>query len=228
MVKIRYSELRAGLHVQAESRGRDTVIYLLPGLTPAQRRAALIRVRSSSRVGQGPRLPAASMALAIGADRLRTTVTNGAAAMRGHPVLLLPPLVLLVSSAIVFVLMSFVTLTVPQHDRAQSSTPSYVVRPGTRPAHGSSSRQPSGHLVLAPSSSGPGTSDHGRRPQPTASPTPALSGSASPIPVLSGPSPTASPTSATPSPTPDPTPSPSESQSGTCLKLGPLGLCLTL
>jgi hypothetical protein len=123
MVKIRYSELPAGLHVRAESRGRDTVIYLLPGLTPAQRRAALIRVRSSSRVGQGPRLPAASMALAIGTDRLRTTVTNGAAAMRGHPVLLLPPLVLLVSSAIVFVLMSFVTLTVPQHDRAQSWAP---------------------------------------------------------------------------------------------------------
>src|ERR1700723_3335145 len=115
MVKIRYSELPAGLHVRAEARGRDTVIYLLPGLTPAQRRAALIRVRSSSRMGHGPRLPAASMAMAVGADRLRPTVPNGAAARRGPPVLLLPPLILLVSGAIVFVLMSFVTLTVHEH-----------------------------------------------------------------------------------------------------------------
>jgi hypothetical protein len=230
MVKIRYSELPAGLHVRAESRGRDTVIYLLPGLTPAQRRAALIRVRSGSRMGHGPRLPAASMALAIASDRLRTTVTNGAAAMRGHPVLLLlPPLILLVSGAIVFVLMSFVTLTVPQHDRAQSWAPSVVVPSGSQSAHGRSSRQPGGQLVVAPSGSGSGPAGHGgRRPQPTANPTPTPSGSASPIPVVSSPAPSASATSGTPSPTPDPSPSPSESQSGTCVKLGPLGLCLTL
>ena len=46
MVKIRYSELPAGLHVRAEARGRDTVIYLLPGLTPAQRRAIVTATAS--------------------------------------------------------------------------------------------------------------------------------------------------------------------------------------
>jgi hypothetical protein len=51
------------------------------------------------------------MAVAVSADRLRTTAGNGLAAMRGHPLLLLPPLILLVSAAIVFVLMSFVTVT---------------------------------------------------------------------------------------------------------------------
>jgi hypothetical protein len=228
MVKIRYSELPAGLHVRAEARGRDTVIYLLPGLTPAQRRAALIRVRSSSRMGHGPRLPAASMALAVGADRLRTTVTNGAAAMRGHPVLLLPPLILLVSGAIVFVLMSFVTLTVHEHDRAQNPAPSLTI-PGTSPSkHGRSSRAHD-QSAIGPSSPAPGPGGRGGpRPAPTATASPGPSGTPSPIPTLSAPAPSASPTSPISSPSPDPTPSPSASDAGTCLKLGPLGLCLTL
>src|SRR5580698_9533559 len=229
MVKIRYSELPAGLHVSAEHDGRDTIIYLQPGLTPEQRRAALVRVRSSARMGHWPGITSFGMAVAVSADKLRTTVRNGAAAMRGHPLLLLPPLILLVSGAIIFVLMSFVTLTVPQHDRAQSWAPSVVVPSGSQSAHGRSSRQPGGQLVVAPSGSGSGPAGHGgRRPQPTANPTPTPSGSASPIPVVSSPAPSAPATSGTPSPTPDPSPSPSESQSGTCVKLGPLGLCLTL
>jgi hypothetical protein len=227
MVKIRYSELPAGLHVRAEARGRDTVIYLLPGLTPAQRRAALIRVRSSSRMGHGPRLPAASMAMAVGADRLRTTVTNGAAAMRGHPVLLLPPLILLVSGAIVFVLMSFVTLTVHEHDRAQSPASSVTIPDSSASKHGGGSRPARDQSAVGPSSPAPGTSDRGR-PEPTATAAPAPSGSTSPIPTLSAPVPSVSPTSPTSSPSPDPTPSPSASDAGTCLKLGPLGLCLSV
>ena len=110
MVKIRYSDLPVGLHVIAEREGRDTVVYLLPGLTPAQRRAALLRVRSSARMGHGPGLPAFGMALAIVIDRVRTTARNGVVAMRAHPMLLLPPMIVLVSSAIVVMLMSFVSV----------------------------------------------------------------------------------------------------------------------
>jgi hypothetical protein len=225
MVKIRYSELPAGLHVSAERRGRHTIIYLLPGLTAAQRRAALIRVRSSARMGHGPRLPAVSMAIALGSDRLCTTVRNGAAAMRGHPLLLLPPLVLLVSGGIVFVLMSFVTLTVRQHDRAQPVA-SPTVRATRMPGH---SRSPApdpstGGQIGVSGRTGPvpGGSYH----KATVSPTPSPSSSGSTNPVLSD-SPTPSPTSS-PSPSPDPSPSPSASESQTCLKLGPLGLCVSL
>jgi hypothetical protein len=144
MVRIRYSELPAGLHVSAKRHGGRTTIYLLPGLTAAERKAALARVRSSARLGHGPPLPAAGMAVAVGVDRARTTMRNGAFAMRSHPVLLLPPLILLVSSAIVFVLMSVVTVTIPAlRPQASGPQPSVIGRPqpavaipgGSSPAH---------------------------------------------------------------------------------------------
>jgi hypothetical protein len=112
MVRIRYAELPVGLHVATRSNGRYTIVYLLPGLTPAQRRDALTFARRSARIGQGPSLPARDMAVAVVADRLRTTGHNVAAAMRRHPGLLLPPLIVVVSAAIVFVLLSLVTVTV--------------------------------------------------------------------------------------------------------------------
>jgi len=235
MVKIRYSELPAGLHVSAESHGRDTIIYLQPGLTADQRRAALVRVRSSARMGHGPSLTAVGMVMAVSADKLRTTLSNGAAAMRGHPLLLLPPLILLVSGAIVFILMSFVTLTVPQHDGTSSEPPGLVI--GSRHAH--SQQAGAGPSSARPVSDrgGPGPSPHGSvgpgptaSPTPTpsvASPTPTMTGPTSPPPVLSSPTPpTPSPSSA--APTPDPSPSPSQSAGTTCLQVGPLGLCLHL
>jgi hypothetical protein len=237
MVKIRYSELPAGLHVSAESHGRDTIIYLQPGLTAEQRRAALIRVRSSARMGHGPGLTAVGMVMAVSADKLRTTLSNGAAAMRGHPLLLLPPLILLVSGAIVFILMSLVTLTVPQHDGTSSAVPGLVV--GSRHAHSQQpgAGPPSGRPVS--DQGGPGPSPHGSvgGPRPTAGPTPTLSSMPSPTPTVTGPTspppvlsspppPTPSPSSA--APTPDPSPSPSQSPGTTCLQVGPLGLCLHL
>lgn len=110
MVRIRYAELPVGLHVATRSHGHNTVVYLLPGLTPAQRRDALTFARRSARIGQGPRLPAGDMALAIVADRLRTTASIVSSATRRHPMLLLPPLVVAVSTVIVFVLLTFVTV----------------------------------------------------------------------------------------------------------------------
>ncbi len=124
MVKIQYSELPSGLHVSAMEHGRRTIIYLQPGLTPAERHAALIRVRSSSRIGHGPQLHALGVAVAIGADWIRTATRHGTRAMRRHPVLLLPPLVLLVSTAMVLILMSIATLTAPpRQTQAQAQGP---------------------------------------------------------------------------------------------------------
>jgi hypothetical protein len=221
MVKIRYTDLPAGLHVSAEKRGRHTVIYLLPGLTAAQRRAALIRVRSSARMGHGPRLPVISMAVALSFDRLRTIVFNGAGAMRSHPLLLLPPLILLVSGGIVFMLMSFVTLTVRHPDPAAITGPPSQTPPAPAPdSHPtpdpSSIRVPAISNVTGP----PPGSYHKARAKPSLSP-------GSTTPIISD-SPTPSPSPSTLSPSPAPLPSPSASQSKSCLKLGPLGLCVSL
>jgi len=51
VIKIRYrdaDELSPGLHAAAVNHGRDTTVYLLPGLTTAERRAALRRLRPVS------------------------------------------------------------------------------------------------------------------------------------------------------------------------------------
>jgi hypothetical protein len=216
MVKIRYSELPAGLHVTADSDSRGTVIYLLRGLTPAQRRAALARVRSSARMGQGPALPVLSMAAAITADRVRTAAGHCAAAMRGHPVMLVPPVVAVVVSAIVFMLISAVPVTVPPPDKAAASLPAlHIQNPTTltsppttdraspRSRHhgrhglaghaGSSARRSSGSFrtPAQTATSNPGTSSPGRSGPP--------SGSSAPSPGPSSPS---------PSPTPMPSPTP--------------------
>jgi hypothetical protein len=108
MVKIRYAELPAGLHVATEDRDGCTVVYLLPGLTPPQRRAALTFARRSARIGHGPSLPAVDMAFAVAADRARTTGRTVLAVLRKHPMLLLP-LVAVVSAVIVITMLSFVT-----------------------------------------------------------------------------------------------------------------------
>jgi len=57
VIKIRYAGLPQGLHAQVRSGGRRPVIYLLPGLSPAQRRDALRRLIRTSRQGHGPHKP---------------------------------------------------------------------------------------------------------------------------------------------------------------------------
>ena len=103
MVRIRYSDLPADVHVAITVGALNTIIYLHPGLTPAQRREALTRARSLARMRYSRKLRAASMARAIVADRLRTSATTAAAAMRRHPVVLTAPLVVLAGAAVVLV-----------------------------------------------------------------------------------------------------------------------------
>ena len=110
MIKIRYTDLPAGVHVRTTTRGRHTVVFLLHGLTPAQRKAAIRRAQGASRVGQGPPLPRAALARALAADRLRTTIRNGFGAMRMHPAIFFPPLVIVMSAAVAYLLLVSVTI----------------------------------------------------------------------------------------------------------------------
>lgn len=225
MVKIRYSELPAGLHVRVHSDGRRTVIYLLPGLSSQHRRAALLRARSSARMGHGPELPALAMVRAVAADRLWTTARNGLAATRRHPMLVLPPLVLLVSGAIVLVLVSFVRLTIPQAGQTSNRVPTLPIND----YGGGHARHPHRSPTVSPPQPGSQTGQvvsrtlggHGkrrlRRPRPSPDPSPTSFRMPSPYP---------SPSSSSLSPSPSPSPWPSPSPSGDCLIVGPLGFCL--
>jgi hypothetical protein len=69
LIKIRYADLPAGLHARTEAQGRSTIIYLLPGLTAIERRAALVRACQSANLGYGPRLSSAGVAFAVARDR---------------------------------------------------------------------------------------------------------------------------------------------------------------
>jgi hypothetical protein len=109
-------------------------VYLLPGLTTAQRRAALTFARRSARIGHGPSLPPIDMAFALAADRARTAGRTFVAALRRHPVLLLP-LVVAVSGVIVAIMFSLVTVTLaPATVPTTTPTPFSIPRPAGQSA----------------------------------------------------------------------------------------------
>lgn len=243
MIKIRYADLPGGLHVRAEARGKDTIIYLLPGLTEAQRRAALHRARSSARIGHGPQLPAAGVVRAVAADRFRTTVRNALAALRVHLGVSVPLVVIAVSAAVAYALLASGTVS-GQSSQASGQTTALgtpvVLAPwlylGIRP------RVPSRHqqrpaLPRRPSP-GPSGVIVPPRPQPSASPSPDRSPSPRPRPTHHRkPTPTSSPT---PWPVSSPTPAPTQTVPGSgsgsvghgggglCLEFGPTGVCLAV
>jgi hypothetical protein len=85
VIRIRYKGLAPGLHGKAECCGRHTTIFLVPGLTSAQRKAALRRLCQEARRGCGPRLSAPQLAVALVADRVRVAFRNTVAVIRLHP-----------------------------------------------------------------------------------------------------------------------------------------------
>jgi hypothetical protein len=200
VIKIRYADLPGGLHIQAVARGKDTIIFLLPGLTAEQRQAALRRARSSGLMGQSPRLPAAGVAGAVIVDRIRTTVRNGAAAMRGHPAIFVPPALIIVTAAIVYTLLVSVSIRIHEPQASQPGNPipaevapppgSRAQRPDPQPTHRAILR-----VSFVPTPRRSGRSER-RHPSPSASRT-------------------RSRTRARPSPSPTPSPSPSPSASPT-------------
>jgi len=121
MVKIRYAELPAGLHVATEAADRCTIVYLKPGLTRDQRKDALMVARRSARFGHGPSLPPLDMAFALAADRTRTTTRMAAWAIRQHPLLLLPLVLLIIGIVAASVMAAASVISVPTVSSAPSS-----------------------------------------------------------------------------------------------------------
>ena len=242
MIKIRYADLPGGLHVRAVAHGKDTIVYLVPGLTVAQRQAALRRVRSSARMGHGPPLSAAGLAYALVADRMRTTVRNAAAAMRVHPAMFVPLIVILLAAAIAYFALTSVSIRV---NSPPAGTPQMALGApaavAVGPSRGSEPRYPGqpgepGGLVPgepppgragAPTPKKPGGED----PSPGPSPSPSPSPTRSPGPGRPGQPPFPAPS---PAPSSVPLPSPTGSGSGSgsggglCVNVGPLGVCLKL
>ena len=240
MIKIRYADLPAGLHVRAEARGQSTIIYLLPGLTPAERRAALLRVRRSASMGHGPQLSAAGVAAAVTVDQVRATLRNGAVAFRGHPLLLFPPVIIAATATLVYIMLASGTLTLREPQAiVPFPQPGAALGGPRQPQSGSPDNQPGaigGWRGAAPTGQ-PRTGQPGRSPRPSrsagrsASPTPSASASAS---ASASPSPSpSSPSAGGPGPSlppqpPAPSASPSPTPSVSCLKVGTLGICLTV
>jgi hypothetical protein len=124
MIRIRYrgsNELSPGLHAEAEQHGRRTTVYLLSGLTAAERRSALRRLRLTARMGHCPRLPAGQLAFALLMDRMRTGIGRTGAVLRLHPAGSTVPIMVLSGGAIAFLLFSTVSIHVLQPRTADQS-----------------------------------------------------------------------------------------------------------
>jgi hypothetical protein len=197
-------------------------------------------------MGHGPPLSAAGLAYALMADRMRTTVRNAAAAMRIHPAMFVPLIVILLSAAIAYFALTSVSIRV---NSPRAGTPQMALAPpavvAVGPSRGSEPRYPGqpgepGGLVPgepppgragAPTPKKPGGED----PSPGPSPSPSPSPTPSPGPGRPGQPPVPAPSPA-PSPFPSSIPSPSPTGSGSgpgsgggvCVNVGPLGICLKL
>jgi hypothetical protein len=244
MISVRYChwrELSPGLNATAQCNGRGTVVYLVPGLTRDERRAALRRLRMASRVGAGPELPAAQLAFALLAERIRTAAGRAGAIFRVHPAASALPVLLVSVGVIVFMSLSAVSVQVLPQQAAAGPSPRLAPGPAA-PAGGGPAHRPgrasqanlirsdppgapggSGSHTRHGSGSGQGSGGRGNGNQPT------LTGSASPAPTSGAAGGQSSPApGATPTPTPSPTPSPPAPRGGTCVEVGPLGVCLSL
>jgi len=201
VIRIRYCDLPAGLHIRIEDQGSYTTVWFLPGLTPAQRQAAIRRAKGAALVGQGPELPHAALTRALAADWLRATIRNGLRAMRLHPSVFFPPLVVLMSAAVAYLLLVSVSIQfLPgPHPQAIGRGPARPVPLRIRPATGTRhsdapTRPPVSSAPASPPPAAPSPSPtRSPRPSPSPTPTPEPTGSSSP-------SPTPTPTSPSPSP----------------------------
>ena len=235
MVKIRYADLPDGMHAQAQGSGRQTVIYLAPGLSPGQRTAALRRLIRASRRGHGPRLRRPAVSLAVARESVRATLRNGSTAARCHPVGSLAIAALLTAAVVCYAV--FVSVTIRLNPRpgppgAQGAPP--VVRESGVPLPGSGPGRrggPSGGSAGGPGAASAAAPSPGRSAPGTAGAPSQLAASPTPLATASGatPSPSAQPSSAAPSPAPDPASSSSSGRpGGVCLSVGPLGVCVSV
>ncbi len=154
MIRIRYraaNELAPGLHAAAERHGRNTTVYLLSGLTTAERRAALRRLRISARVGRNPRLPAAQLRLALLADRIRSSLGWAGAVFRSHPAGSTVPVMVISAGAVAFLALSAVSIQVihtPRTSGQPLAAGGLPAASGTIPAGGGSTDPTAGGGVI--------------------------------------------------------------------------------
>jgi hypothetical protein len=227
VIKIRYSDLPGDLHARVEVDGRRPVIYLQPGLSRAQRRAALRGLPCET----DPRLSASRVARAAALDTVKSTARNGTVAIRGYPAGSLFLTALLASGIVCSVF--FVSVSI----RLIPAPPETGTLPAVRSVSGGDRARDYPRRVAGPANqqvSGPELpSSPGATPAP-ASAAPSASGlptepaqlAASPVP----------PPTASPAPDPSPTvavasPAPSASAGdpgGLCVDVGPLGACLSV
>jgi hypothetical protein len=235
MITIRYADLPEGVHAQAVARGKRTIIYLRPGLTPQQRRDSLRRARQSGRMGHGPRLPAAWIALALADDAVRSTLGNLAAAVRGHPLGSLALLAAIAGGAVCYVLLVTVSMRF-MAPPASTFSPGHVPHgryglghergPAPRRGLATVTTPVSRSATPAEPESSPSRRHrrHRRRPHPSHSPQPTPDPAATTPTPSSSPSPT--PRSSMPPPTPSQSPSPSHSPSPSPAKASVITLCV--
>jgi hypothetical protein len=242
VIKIRYADLPEGLHARAEAEGSGAVIYLLRGLSPAQRRAALRGVRRAARLGNGPRLSASGVALAAAMDTAKSTTRNGITAVRCHPAGSLFLTALFASVIVCYVLF----LSVSIHLIPSPPVPGALAAPdgagpggagGQRYSAASQGGQGGGQQVSGPGPSHKAAASAPAHASASASASASAGGWGGGSPQLAAPSPVPLPTSspvppAFPSPVPtgaSPAPSPSgSSPGGLCVNVGPLGVCLSV
>jgi hypothetical protein len=246
MIKIRYrdpNELSPGLHAAAERHGRSTVVYLLSGLTAQERRAALRRLRLSARMGYCPQLPTAQLAVALLADRIRTSAGHTGAIFRSHPAGSTVPVMVVSAGAIAFLVLSTVSIRVLQSragggpggpgDPGQAGSVSRMVpQPGSG-GSGSSAQPGSGAGTGTSSGGGSGSgsgssgtgSGGGTTLGKSSDPAPAfVSAAASTAPAVSFATAVASAPASLAAP--KPAAAATASPGGVCLNVGPLGICL--
>ncbi|HZR50474.1 MAG TPA: hypothetical protein VFB06_13250 [Streptosporangiaceae bacterium] len=240
MIKIRYSsELQPGLNGHAERLDRTTVVYLQPGLTPAERTATLRRLHQHGRMGRGPALPRWQLGLALLADRVRMAFGQAGAIVRTHPAGSTLP-VMAVSAAVAgFLVLSAVSIRIVHTPLAAPPVASAAAGepgaqgpnpqiPGAQARHQNGTSQPGGVPVSsrAPAASGTGSGPGAPTPAPGSTSTPTRSGSTPPPSSLQSPVPTPATSSA--SPGPSAAASPASSTTRVCVSIGPFGVCLGL
>jgi hypothetical protein len=225
VIKIRYADLPEGLHARAETQGGRTVICLRPGLTPAQRRAALRRLRRDVRLGKGPPLPVPGVTLAVTRDITKSTTRNGLAALRYHPVGSLFLTALAASVIVCYVLFVSVSVELVPAPPAEGALPAPrgaasggqglrdgTTSPGRQQVSGPVQSATPAAVVPAPA---PAAASASAPSAPSALAT-------HPVPLpTSSPSPSAAPSPAGPSPSPGGDPG------GLCVGVGSLGVCLS-
>lgn len=253
MIRIAYSsELQPGLNGRAERLGRGTVVYLLPGLTQAERAATLRRLRQHGRMGLSPRLPRGQLGLALLADRVRMAFGQAGAIVRIHPAGSTLPVVAVSAAVAGFLLLSVQIKVVhtplaagpgraPNAGSSAGPIPGAQARgQGSRP--GAAPAPPAGGAGHAPgarpapgASRGPGSGQSWPTPAPasTSSAPVTLSSTAASSPPpssASSPAPAPATTSSTPGPASSAA-SPAQSASSStrvCVSIGPFGVCLGL